>query len=58
VLEGQWKLLGDGLHPTELFDLSNDHRELYNVLDSRTEERQKLATALTEEFDNDKVELQ
>jgi arylsulfatase A-like enzyme len=57
VLDGQWKLLGDGLQPTELFDLSNDHRELYNVLDARTEERQKLTTALIKEFDNDNAEL-
>ena len=56
VLEGHWKLLGDGLHPTELFDLSNDHRELYNVLDSRSEVRQKLIAALKEEFGNNNAE--
>ena len=57
VLEGHWKLLGDGLSSTELFDLSNDHRELYNVLDSKTDVRQKLETSLMEEFSHNNEEL-
>lgn len=57
VLDGHWKLLGDGRFPTELFDLSNDHRELYNVLDNKTDVSQKLETALMQEFALDNTEL-
>ena len=33
VLDGHWKLLANDEGPTELFDLNQDHRELYNLLD-------------------------
>jgi arylsulfatase A len=48
VLDGHWKLLGDGLSSTELFDLSNDHRELYNELDNKPGIKQKLEAKLKE----------
>ena len=46
VVQGQWKLLADSLQPTELFNLAEDHRELYNVLDERPEVAEALANQL------------
>ena len=37
VLDGRYKLLALDGEPTELFDLEEDHRELYNLLDAEPE---------------------
>lgn len=42
IRDGHWKLLANGTGPTELFDLANDHRELYNLLDQEPEQAQAL----------------
>ena len=45
---GNWKMLTDSLKPVELFNLANDHRELYNLLGSHPE----IETKLLEEIRN------
>jgi arylsulfatase A len=42
ILDGYWKLLADDTTATELFDLNNDHRELYNLLETYPEKKQQL----------------
>jgi len=37
ALKGNMKLLADSLQPVELFDLTQDHREIYNLLKEREE---------------------
>jgi hypothetical protein len=36
-MRGNMKLLADSLQPVELFDLAQDHREIYNLLEERNE---------------------
>jgi arylsulfatase A-like enzyme len=47
IVDGYWKLLADGTVPTELFDLNNDHRELYNLLENYPDKGQKLLNRLS-----------
>jgi arylsulfatase A-like enzyme len=47
IVDGYWKLLADGTVPTELFDLNNDHRELYNLLENYPDKGQKLLNKLS-----------
>ena len=44
--DGKWKLLTDSLKPTELFNLAQDHRELYNLLGEHPEIEKRLLEAL------------
>ncbi len=44
--DGKWKLLTDSLKPTELFNLAQDHRELYNLLGEHPEIEARLLEAL------------
>lgn len=37
AMRGNMKLLADSLQPVELFDLAQDHREIYNLLGERKE---------------------
>ena len=37
IIENNWKLLGDSIKPLELFNLGNDHREIYNLLNQNPE---------------------
>ncbi|WP_373494759.1 sulfatase-like hydrolase/transferase [Aquiflexum sp.] len=46
ALMGKWKLLADSLQPTELFDLEEDQRELYNKLGQEPEIEKALRDAL------------
>ncbi|MEL6653133.1 MAG: sulfatase-like hydrolase/transferase, partial [Bacteroidota bacterium] len=46
AMDGHWKLLADTTAPTELFDLSQDHRELYDLLDEQRLEAKRLQEAL------------
>ncbi|MEQ9443170.1 MAG: sulfatase-like hydrolase/transferase [Cyclobacteriaceae bacterium] len=48
ALYGQWKLLADSLHPTELFNLEADQRELYNQLGKEPEIEKELLDAMQE----------
>ena len=48
AIKGKWKLLADSLEPTELFNLRQDHRELYNQLGEHPEIKQELLEALKE----------
>ncbi|MFH5833775.1 sulfatase [Halalkalibaculum sp. DA384] len=48
AIKGKWKLLADSLQPTELFNLEQDHRELYNLLGQHPEIEQELLEALKE----------
>jgi arylsulfatase A-like enzyme len=47
ILDGNWKLMADGAAPTELFDLNNDHRELYNLLKTYPEKGQQFLNKLS-----------
>ena len=46
ALDGKWKLLTDSLQPTELFNLAQDHRELYNLKGQHPEVEEKLLNAI------------
>lgn len=46
IIQGKWKMLADGLEPTELFDLEADHRELYNLLGEYPDLEQALSKQL------------
>ncbi|MEN8156720.1 MAG: sulfatase-like hydrolase/transferase [Bacteroidota bacterium] len=46
ILDGQWKLLADPEGPTELFNLNQDHRELYNLLDQDPNRVEKMYAEL------------
>jgi len=46
ALDGKWKLLTDSLQPTELFNLAQDHRELYNLQGQHAEIEEKLLEAI------------
>ena len=46
VTRGKWKMLADSLRPTELFNLEQDHRELYNLLGKHPEIEKELAEVL------------
>jgi arylsulfatase A-like enzyme len=46
ALDGKWKLLTDSLQPTELFNLAQDHRELYNLRGQHPEIEEKLLNAI------------
>ncbi|MEM6844121.1 MAG: sulfatase-like hydrolase/transferase [Bacteroidota bacterium] len=46
ALDGKWKLLTDSLQPTELFNLAQDHRELYNLKGQHPEIEEKLLEAI------------
>jgi len=46
ALDGKWKMLTDSLQPTELFDLAQDHRELYNLKGQHPEIEDKLLKAI------------
>lgn len=48
AMQDDWKLLGDSTVATELFDLSQDHRELYNLLGKQPEVQERLQTALAD----------
>jgi len=42
IMDGNWKLLADDTTATELFDLNHDHRELYNLLETFSDNRKQL----------------
>ena len=46
ALDGKWKMLTDSLQPTELFNLAQDHRELYNLKGQHPEIEDKLLKAI------------
>ncbi|MFK7925998.1 MAG: sulfatase [Bacteroidia bacterium] len=46
AMQDDWKLLGDSTLATELFDLSQDHRELNNLLGEQPEIEERLQMAL------------
>ena len=46
VTQGKWKLLADSVQPTELFDLEQDHRELYNLLGEQPDVENELLKGL------------
>ncbi|NHF58531.1 sulfatase-like hydrolase/transferase [Flavobacteriaceae bacterium TP-CH-4] len=46
VIEGKWKMLADSINPVELFNLQQDHRELYNLLGSEPEIERSLSGKL------------
>lgn len=48
VIDGKWKLLADSLRPTEVFNLRQDHREIYNLLDDHNTVRDTLLQKLEE----------
>ncbi len=52
AINENWKLLTDSLQPTELFNLNQDHRELYNRLDREDSIKAQLLEELTK-FHND-----
>jgi N-acetylgalactosamine-6-sulfatase len=45
--KGFWKMTADGDEPKELFNLAQDHRELYNLLGTEPDIEQELAAAIS-----------
>ncbi len=48
AMRGNMKLLADSLQPVELFDLAQDHREIYNILGESEELTNELQKAIKE----------
>jgi len=48
AIRGNMKLLADSLQPIELFDLAQDHREIYNILGESKELTNELQKAIKE----------
>jgi arylsulfatase A-like enzyme len=48
AMHGKWKMLADSLVPVELFNISQDHREIYNLLGDEKEIEDQLQLQISE----------
>ena len=53
ILQGPWNMLADSLAPKELFNLEQDHRELYNLLGTQPALEQEMLEKLTNFIQSD-----
>lgn len=56
AVKGNWKMLADSLTPVELFNMVQDHREIYNLLGMKNELEKELSSHIENFFAEPRLE--
>ena len=56
AVKGNWKILAESLKSVELFNLAQDHREIYNLTGTKDELKKELSSPVENSFPEPRLE--